>query len=452
MVEDIYGSKLEFSRAKKVIPGGLVSRIRRRDNQLVFQRGSGAHLWDVDGNKYVDCVLAHGPILLGHSDERVTKAVTKAAGNGVLLGGVSTPEIDLAERAVSQLPFAEKVTFMSTGTEAVQLAIRIARSATRREIVVKFQGHYHGWMDPLYVNVPGFELQGTGIIANPGLFPGSVETLPAVQGARAPLDVVVTPWSDLESFKALMNEIGDRVAAVIMEPLLTGFGTFAPQTSYLQGVKDTCHAHGALLIFDEVVSGFRSSPAGAAGLLEVYPDVGVYAKAMANGYPISMVASSNEIMECVTDGRVPSSGTYSGSPVPVAASIATLDAIAGEGAAFYQYMDDLGARLKNGLVNAGISESVPITVNQIGSILQILCGEIHHPNTVQGVNSSDRDFVARVCEIMIRHGVYMSRKGLILLSRAHTEADVDIIVAVFEQALALARSNREVVLSEPVSR
>lgn len=424
-----------FERARKVLPAGLVSLIRRRDNQVVFTRAAGAHLWDVDGNRYIDCVMAHGPILLGHAHPAVNKAAIESLSNGVQFGGSYHREAVLAEEALKQLPFADKVTFMSTGTEAVQLAVRVARTTTGRNLVVKFEGHYHGWIDPLYVNIPGYDpqppvsgLDGRSTLESP--------VKPAIEGAAVPDGVVVTRWNDLESFTQLMERIGDQVACVIMEPLLTGFGTFMPAEGYLQGLKDVCRRHGALVIFDEIVSGFRVSPSGASGLLGVSPDLGTYAKAMANGFPISMVAGTREAMSSIEDGRVPAAGTYSGTPSSLEASIASLQIINREGSAFYEYLDNLGAQLKAGLELQGRIHSAPIVVNQIGSLVQIFCGEDLDTQSVDGVYTSNRGLVTQVCEAMILRGVYMTRKGLIFLSRSHTSDDVDQIIEVFGRALA----------------
>lgn len=437
VVNDRYtltGSAAAFERARKVIPAGLVSLIRRRDNQVVFSRARGAYLWDVDGNRYIDCVMAHGPILLGHANTVVNAAAAESLNNGVQFGGSYHRETALAEAVLQQLTFADKVTFMSTGTEAVQLAVRVARTTTGRNLVVKFEGHYHGWIDPLYVNIPGYDPQPPAADEN-AANTDTAEIRPAVDGAAVPDGVVVARWNDLESFTRLMDEIGDEVACIIMEPLLTGFGTFFPADGYLQGLKDVAHRHGALVIFDEIVSGFRVSPSGASGLTGVTPDIGTYAKAMANGFPISMVAGTSRAMSSIEDGRVPAAGTYSGTPFSLEASIASLRLIKAEGQTFYDYLDGLGMRLKAGIEEQGKTHSLPIAANQIGSLVQIFCGDGLDTQSVNGVYASDRDFVTRVCEAMILRGIYMTRKGLIFLSRSHTPEDVDQIIEAFGLAL-----------------
>ena len=435
-VYDLSISAQEFERAKRSIPGGLVSRVRQRDNQAVFVKGQGAYLWDVDGNKYIDCVMAHGPVLLGHADPLINEAAKRSLDNGVQFGGSYVRETVLAEAALKQLPFAERVTFMTTGTEAVQLAIRVARTITGRNLIVKFQGHFHGWIDPVYVNVPGYDPQGPST-EGPGDIPGSVMIEPAIEGATPPSDIVVTTWNDLTTFTRLMDEVGDQVAGVIMEPFVTGFGTYLPSEGYLQGLKDVSRKHGALVIYDEIVTGFRVSPSGASGLVGVTPDLATYAKGIANGFPISMLAGTREAMACIEDGRVPAAGTYSGTPASLEAAIASLARIQEEGPAFYSYLDALGARLKKGLEEVGRARSIPVVVNQIGSLAQILYGNIVDPHSVDGVYSSDKDTVTRLCEAMIARGVYMTRKGLFFLSRAHTEADIDAVICTFDEAVTV---------------
>lgn len=426
-------SKEEFARAERSIPGGLVSRIRWRENQVVFERAQGPYLWDVDGNRYIDCVMAHGPVLLGHAHAGVNAAVKENLDGATQFGGAYVRETELAEAALRQLPFASKITFMTTGTEAVQLAIRAARAVTGRDLIVKFDGHYHGWIDPVYVNIPGYDASAA---ADSSSDAWQIPIVPASAGQGPVGGVSVARWADLDSFAALMSAQGSQVAAVIMEPFVTGFGTFSPGVEYMQGLKEICHSHGALVIYDEIVTGFRVGPAGASGVLSVTPDMATYAKAVANGFPISMLAGTDAAMAAITDGRVPAAGTYSGTPASLSAGLATLAAIETEGDAFYEHLDTIGRRLKDGFERVGAEHGLPIVVNQIGSLAQLLFGEIDRPQTVSGVYSSQRTVVTQICEAMIARGVYTTRKGLFFLSRAHTVEDMDVVIDVFDQALS----------------
>jgi glutamate-1-semialdehyde 2,1-aminomutase len=429
---EIDGSRNELVRASKSIPRGLVSYFRMRENQVVFQRAQGAHYWDVDGHKYIDVVSAHGPILLGHGHPEVNSAVADAMQRAVLTGSPMTGESQFVETALRCLGWADKATMMSTGTEAVQLAIKIARGVTGRNTIVKFQGHYHGWMDPLFVNTAGMEPPKA---ASGQFLPGSIPVVPFLPKGRVPDGVVIATWNDLDHFRQLMQQIGDQVAAVIAEPYMTNFGTFRPLPGYLQSVKEIAHEYDSLLIFDEVVTGFRVDPAGAAGELGISPDLGVYAKALGNGFPIAMVAGTGHVMQSIVDGRVPVAGTYSGNPLSVAASLAVLAHIEANGSILYPHLDALGAQLKYGMEAVGSAHGVPLKANHIGSLVQLLWGDIENAHSLPGVYASNRDAVTDVMERMIRRGVYTHRKGLFFLNAAHTNADIDEVIAVFDASL-----------------
>ncbi len=440
---DLTGSEASFARAKQVIPAGLVSHIRYREHQAVFTRGAGAYIWDVDGNKYIDAVCAHGPVFLGHAHPTVNAAAVASISESSQFGGSIPAEAELAELALSKLPFAQKLTLMTTGTEAVQLALRIAQTATGRDRIVKFDGHYHGWIDPVYVNIPGYDPQPPADLGSPGEYT-PIQPEPAVLGATPPPNIVIARWNDLEHFRKLMADVGDTIAGIIMEPLLTGFGTFAPRQEFIEGMIEIAHQHGALVIFDEIVTGFRVAPGGAAELLGVNPDIVVYAKAIANGFPIAMVAGSEEAMACVTDGTVPAAGTYSGTPHCVEAAKATLKIIFDEGGAFYAHLETVGARLKAGFERVGAEQGLPISANQIGPLVQLFWGEHLDTTSLEGVYASERKTITAIMEEMIARGVYTTRKGLFFLNRAHTEQDIDDIVEIFAESVSAVSRNLQV--------
>jgi glutamate-1-semialdehyde 2,1-aminomutase len=429
---DLTRSRELYARAKTVIPGGLVSRIRMRENLPVFTKGAGSRIFDEDGNEYVDTVLAHGPVLLGHAHPSVNRAVTESISRATLFGGATRAEADLAERALTFLPWADKVQFMTTGTEAVQLALRVARAATSRDIIVKFDGHFHGWIDPVYANIPGYEPKAPPRADGEGYAPLAVR--PAVRAATETGGLLVSRWGDLPHFRGLMDLYGSRVAAVIMEPLLTGYGSFRPDPAYLDGLMSITRAHGALVVFDDIVTGFRAARGGSAELLGATPDIGIYAKAIANGFPVSMIASSDRIMEVLADGSVPAAGTYSGAPHALAAALASLEVIDST-SGFYHRMREIGENLARGLEEQGRELGVPIATNQVGGVVQVLVDAVGDPNTIDGVYTSDLPLVANVMEGMIQRGVFTSRKGLFYLSAAHSDADIQRVVDTFGVSL-----------------
>lgn len=432
---DLAASESSMKRARSSIASGLASFARYRKNQVVFDKSKGAYLWDIEGNRFIDCVSAHGPILLGHAHEKVTAAIAESVTDGLQFGGPHPAETELAERILSFLPWADKVAYMSTGSEAVHLALRIAKSHTGRRAILKFDGHYHGWIDPVFVNSPQVRptdppLGGKAEAENPGNH--ILAQIPNVEGEQVFDHVLVAPWGDSSAFEAIMKEYGSEIAAVILEPLSTNFGTFLPPAGYLEELVAIVRRCGALTIFDEVVSGFRIAPGGAAELLGVTPDLAVYGKAIASGLPISVVAGTAKAMEVVTTGRVFTVGTFSGTPSAVAAALATLHELGDRGRSLYEHLDGLGQRLKAGLERVGSELRMPVHVNQVGSLLQILIGEIDDPESIDGVNQSDKILVAEICDHMILLGVFMSRKGIIYLNGGHSEDDVEAIIRAFQ--------------------
>lgn len=431
------GSISYMERARRVIPRGLASRGRMRAVPVAFERGEGAHLFDVDGNEYVDCVMALGPLLLGHSPQPVIDRAINQLSHGIQFGGQHEGEAELAEKVVELVPCAEKVIFANTGSEAVQIAVRIARATTGRRLIVKFDGHYHGWIDPLFVNTPGVPAQ------QPQNSSGAIAAVHSVAGQATCDEVLVCRWNDVEAFSALMEEIGEQVAAVVMEPLPFNFGTFWPAPGYLEEVVRICRSTGALLVFDEIVSGFRLAPGGAQELLGEIPDMATFAKGLAAGFPIALVAGTDEAMASSVDGPVFHGGTYNGTPLAVAAALATLDVLVSGREEIYPHLDAMGERLATGIRKAASRAGAPLQANQIGSLVQLLWGAPATPSNYAEASSGSAAPVAEVCERMLAHGAYVAPRGLLFLSTAHEEEDVDLVITAFEAAL------QEVVEKDP---
>lgn len=421
------GSAAYMERARRVIPHGVTSRGRLRAVPVVFERALGPYLYDVDGNRYVDCVMALGPLLLGHSPGLVLERVTEQLQRGIQFGGQHVGEAELAERIVELVPCADKVVFANTGSEAIHAAVRIARMTTGRRLIVKFEGHYHGWIDPVFVNSPGVPAQPTN---------GSLlRVVHNVSEQLTPTDVLVCAWNDLDALAAVLDGIGVDVAAVIMEPIPFNLGTFLPAPGYLEGVRELCDAHGILLIFDEIVSGFRLCLGGAQERLGVLPDLATYAKALASGFPIALVAGTDDAMASASDGLLYHGGTYNGTPASVAAANATLETLEREGDAIYGHLEELGRRLAGGLRDIADRSGVPLHVNQIGSLVQLLWAPHTPQRNFADVDVADKARVAALCEQVLADGVFAPPRGLLFLSAAHNAADVDQVVAAFGSAL-----------------
>lgn len=407
-----------FAEARRVLPRGVSSSARLRSAPLVFERAEGVRITDVEGRSYTDFVLALGPMLLGHGRTEVLAAVRAQLERGVLFGNHEA-EIRLAELLCDVLPHADKVAFANSGSEATNLAVRIAKATTGRANVVKFEGHYHGWLDPLFVNAPPSPPTSAD---EPR--PTSVH---AVAGASAAESTLVCRWNDLPDLEALLAERGSDVAAVIMEPFPFNFGTFRPDDGYLESVRKLCHDNGSLLIFDEVLSGFRVALGGAAEVV-AEPDIGVYAKAMASGFPIAAVAGTDQAMRSIVEGPVHPAGTYSGSPVAVSAALATLHVLVDDRSRIYPELDEKGAYLRERIESVAVDLGVPLVVNQIGSVLQLLWNPRLPVRTYADACRSDREAVARICEGVLEHGSLVTPRGLILLSTLHEREHLDRLV------------------------
>ncbi|MDQ3700765.1 MAG: aminotransferase class III-fold pyridoxal phosphate-dependent enzyme, partial [Chloroflexota bacterium] len=322
------------AEASELLAGGVSSNFRlgAQPAPLFFRRAVGSRLYDADGNSYVDYVLGMGPCILGHAPPAVTAAVAATLGDGQLFAGQHQGEIELARRCREMMPCAELVRFGSSGSEMDQAALRVARAATGRRLVVKFEGHYHGWFDSILVSVQP-PLSAAGPAATP------LPHLPSAgQSAAAAADVAVLPWNDLPAVARFLAAHGDETAALIMEPILCNTGVILARPGYLEGVRELCNRHGVVLIFDEVITGFRVALGGAQGHLGVVPDLAVYAKAIGAGFPIAALAGKRRLMELLASGAALHGGTYNTNLVSTSAAVAALDELARDGGAVYRSM------------------------------------------------------------------------------------------------------------------
>lgn len=427
-VLSVDGSRRLHDRAQAVIPHGVSSFARMRRQPLFFSAAAGSHLTDVDGNDYVDCVLGLGPLFLGHRHPEVVAAVTAVMGKVDLTAGQTVLEVELAERIAAWIPCADKVLFTGSGSEAVQVALRVARATTGRSRILKFEGHYHGWIDPVYANAPGAP---AGREAS-----GFVEVMPNVNGRNLPEnELTVTTWNNISALEEVMREVGNTVAAVIMEPIPFNFGSFLPQSGYLAAVKEICRRYGALLIFDEVVSGFRIHPGGAQALLGVTPDIACFAKAVASGYPMAFVTGTDDAMRSAVSGPVHHAGTFNASPLGMAAGLATTEILGRDSGAIYLEVEEQAARLEEGLAQVAINHDLPLTFNRVGSVMQAFWGVLGPVGHYDVACRSDTETIATLFESVTRRGVHASSRGLLYTSSAHTPRDIDRVVETFDEAV-----------------
>jgi glutamate-1-semialdehyde 2,1-aminomutase len=412
----------EHRRRARVIAGGVNSNVRlvSRPVPLTFTRAAGAHLWDVDGNEYVDYAGGMGPMVLGHNHPRVVDAVRKALEIGQLFAGQNEFEAEFGERLVDAVPWVESIRIGLAGTEVDLLAARIARAATGRTTVLRFAGHYHGWLDPLLV--------GSGPIpepfGRPPLDPG--------QSYAASQDVLICEWNDLALVEQVLES--EPVAAVIMEPVMCNTGLIAPEPGYLEGTRDLCRRHGALLVVDEVITGFRFGLTGAQGAFGINGDITIYAKAVASGYPLSVLATTQELLAAVGRGDVNHSGTYNAGTLSVVAAVETLRILTETNP--YPELERRTERLVGEIRSAGATKG--LAVDHVGgSMFQLRFGS-PEPITSRRAfaEHSDPALLMRLVDALQDHGVRPTSRGLCFVSVAHDDHVVDQTLERFEAALA----------------
>jgi glutamate-1-semialdehyde 2,1-aminomutase len=416
-----------FQRAQQLMPGGVNSPARAfggvGGEPIVFERGEGAYLFDVDGNRYIDYIGSWGPMILGHAHPAVVEALHAAVERGTSFGAPTEAENELAELIVAAVPAVEKVRLVNSGTEATMSAIRLARGFTGRDVIVKFAGNYHGHVDSLLV-AAGSSAATLAVPDSPGVTAGTSR------------DTLVLRYNDVAGLDTAFREHGPRIAGVIAEPVVGNMGCVLPTRAFLDALRQLTRQHGALLILDEVMTGFRVAYAGAQSLLGVEPDLTTLGKIVGGGMPIGAYGGRAEIMDHVLPaGKVFQAGTLSGNPIATAAGIATLKALRDDPP--YARLEQLGARLAAGLAAAAASAGVPHSVARVGSMLTLFFnGE---PVTDWDVAARcDRAAFARYFWRLIERGVYMpcSQFEALFISAAHSEADIDATIAAAREALS----------------
>ncbi len=405
-----------LEEARRYIPGGVNSPVRSFSavgtTPPFIARGRGSRLWDVEGREYVDYVGSWGPLILGHAHPRVVAAVREAADLGTSFGAPTPGEVALARRLVQALPAVEMIRLVNSGTEATMSALRLARACTGRERVVKFAGCYHGHVDQLLVQAGSGALT-LGVPDSPG-----VPTAVAAQ-------TTVLPYNDLAALEECLRREGERVAAVILEPVAGNMGVVLPRPGFLEGVRRLTREYGVLLIYDEVITGFRVGPRGAQGLFAQDPDLTCLGKIIGGGLPVGAYGGRREIMEQVSPaGPVYQAGTLSGNPLAVAAGLATLEELAGPEP--YARLEEMTARLTAALAEAAREAGAGVRINRQGSMFTLFFTEGEVAD-LGGAQTADRERFARYFRAMLGRGIYLppSQFEANFVSLAHTEEDLE---------------------------
>ncbi|MGI8614714.1 MAG: aspartate aminotransferase family protein [Nocardioidaceae bacterium] len=401
-------SRAQQQRAGRSLARGVATAFRAAQQPvpITFAGGRGPLLSDIDGNEYVDYALGYGPLLLGHSPEPVLAAVRRQLATGLGYGACHEVEAELAEAVCRTVPCAELCVFSSTGSEAVHAALRISRAATGRKRVVKFLGHFHGWLDPLAIGVPGLH-----------------DAAPAT-GGQDPLasaSVTVCPWNDLD---ALARVLDDDVAAVIMEPVAVNGGCLQPAPGYLEAVRELTRRRGTLLVFDEVITGYRLALGGAQERYGVVPDLAVLGKALGAGFPISAVCGSAEVMGEVVSGRVAHVGTFNMNPVCASAALAAVRELERRRGEIYPQLEETGAAFASLLREEAVAHELPLAVNQLGAAAYAFWSGKPvetYGDTLHADSQRYRDFAAA----LLAEGVHVIPRGLLYVSTTHGAAELE---------------------------
>jgi glutamate-1-semialdehyde 2,1-aminomutase len=416
------------TEAAAYIAGGVNSNVRL-SAPLCFARAEGAHLFDVDGNVYLDYAMAMGPAILGHAHPQVIEAVRDSLALGQLYAGQHPAELELARLVQQLLPSAELIRFGVTGSEMVQAAVRVARAYSGRTKLIKFEGHYHGWFDSVLANVAGPAGQLAGRLTLPTLAQTRGQPASSVE------ELLVLPWNDIAALSACFAQRGQEIAAVLMEPMMCNAGAILPYPDYLPAVRRLCDQYGAVLIFDEVITGFRLGLAGAQGRFDVQPDLSVFAKAIGAGFPLAMLTGRRAIMEVIATGASNHSGTYNSNVVGIAAGLAALRVLsAGEGCVLKQ-IERAGGALMAGLRDLGRKHAINLRVQGLGAVFNTCFTDQQEVFDYASFKQAQEAALKLFLEALLMHGVRPTARGTWFVSAAHTELDIDQTLAAADEAL-----------------
>lgn len=413
-------SKLLFDRAIELIPGGVNSPVRAfkavGGTPIFFKKASGAYLWDEDDQRYIDYIGSWGPMLLGHAYPKVIEAVHKAASDSTSFGAPTRREVELAELIIDMIPTVEKIRMVNSGTEACMSAIRVARGFTGRNKIVKFEGNYHGHADSFLIKAGSGALT-LGTPSSPGVTPGTAS------------DTISARYNDIEQVRQIFTEQGNEIAAIILEPVAGNMGCVPPEPGFLDGLRMLCDEFGVLLIFDEVMTGFRLAPGGAQELYEINADLVTYGKIIGAGLPVGAYGGRADVMKVVSpDGPVYQAGTLSGNPLAMAAGLALLGEIH-ENPSIYNELEAKTAYLESGLHKVLKEINEPYSINRVGSMISIFFSDVPATSFDSAIKT-DAERFKTYFHGMLDKGIYLPPAAYEawFVSNAHTYEDLDATI------------------------
>jgi len=422
-------SKLLYEQAQKVIPGGVNSPVRAFNGvggtPIFFQRGEGAYVFDADEQQYIDYVGSWGPLILGHNNKDVISAVKAAIDQGMTFGAPTELEVKMASKITELMPSIEQVRMVSSGTEATMSAIRLARGYTGRDIIVKFEGCYHGHADSLLVKAGSGALT-LGVPSSPGI-PADVSKY-----------TITLPYNDIAAVEACFKEHGNNIACLIVEPVAGNMNCIPPIPGFLEALREQCSEYGSVLIFDEVMTGFRVALGGAQAHYNIVPDMTTLGKVVGGGMPVGAFGGRKEIMQHLAPaGPVYQAGTLSGNPVAMAAGLATLEKVSQPG--FHDELTAKTKRLADGLAEAARAQGVALATNQVGGMFGFFFTNATNITQFSQSMACDIERFKRFYRAMLERGVYLAPSAFEagFMSQAHTQNDIDATLAAAREAFAI---------------
>jgi glutamate-1-semialdehyde 2,1-aminomutase len=418
-----------LDRAKRSLAGGVSSEFRKYNPHAIFySHAKGSRIYDVDGNEYLDFTLSQGPMIIGHNHPHVLKRVEDYTRKGQLFAGQHILEIELAEKLQRLIPSAELMRFCLDGSEAVQTAFRIARAKTGKSKFLRFEGHYHGWLDNVAWGLSTPSAEQLGLREEPNVFPWTAGLPDHVQD-----DFIILPWNDLSLLEKVIKEKHKEIAAIITEPIMCNNGCILPKEGYLKGIRDLCDRYDITLIFDEVITGFRTALGGAQSYYSVVPDLSIFAKAIASGYPISAIVGKKDWMNLIVEGKVIHAGTMNSSNSTVAAAIGTLEVL--ETGNTYERIFKLGLQLMEGIRQIGKQNHSNLLVQGLGPMFHTGFTDLSAVHDFRDVLMYDKLKLNKFIAGMHDHGIRIIGRGLWYISAAHTEKDIELALEISSKVL-----------------
>jgi len=424
-------SIIAYKKAKKVIPGGVNSPVRAfrnvGSNPIFFKKGKGSKMYDIDGNKYIDCVGSWGPLILGHTDKSTLNSIINSAKNGTTFGAPTEIETKMAEKIIEMVPSIDKVRMVSSGTEATMSAIRLARGYTKKSLIIKFSGNYHGHFDSFLIKA------GSGAM-----------TLgkPDSEGVTKNIakDTLVAEYNNIKSVKKLFMKNKDKIAGVIIEPIAGNMGLVAPKENFLNELRDLCSENDSLLIFDEVMTGFRVSKGGAQELYNIMPDITTLGKIIGGGLPAGAYGGKSQIMDFVApDGPVYQAGTLSGNPLAMSAGLSVLEQLNDN---LYRRLERISSKIENG-INDNIKKlGFNANIARVGSMMTLFFTEKNYVRNFKDANQCDTNLYAKYFNHMLKMGIYLPPSQYECLFLSNKIGDTDIKKIIESNYKALKKLNK----------